>query len=216
LPLPLVRTNTFTKSEPASHAVISSVGVNAPAIINFPSIPASLTTSRFSPGLTRNCAPASRHFLAASTLRTVPAPIKTSPELLFVSSRITSTAPGTVMVISTIGIPAWQTASAANRASRADDARTTGTTPILRILSRTLCLSIFAPSRQTVCFPSTSTSIIPSSRDAGSHSLHHLHHLLERHHRGVPWSRHRQSPVRRAALHTPLRLLSRQKPVDQT
>src|SRR2546426_5298906 len=35
---------TLTKSEPASHAVMTSVGVSAPAIINFPSLTASSTT----------------------------------------------------------------------------------------------------------------------------------------------------------------------------
>src|SRR2546429_312190 len=53
------------------------------------------------------------------------------------------------MVISTIGIPPSQTASAAMRASHADDARTTGTTPISTIRSRTCCLSIFPPPRET-------------------------------------------------------------------
>src|SRR5437016_955099 len=120
---------TFTKSEPASQAVITSVGVSAPAIMSFPSATARWITCRLSPGLTRNCAPASRHRLAASALRTVPAPTRTSAGLLLASSRITSTAPGTVMVISTIGIPPSQTASDAMRASHADDARTTGTTP---------------------------------------------------------------------------------------
>jgi hypothetical protein len=50
---------------------------------------------------------------------------------------MTSSALGTVMVISTMGMPPWQTASAAIRASPGDDARTTGTIP-----TSTWCLSI--------------------------------------------------------------------------
>ncbi|MGA8617776.1 MAG: hypothetical protein WB660_04565 [Candidatus Sulfotelmatobacter sp.] len=50
--------------------------------------------------------------------------------MVLASSEITSSAPGTVMVISTIGIPPWQTASAAKRASWEEEARITGTIPI--------------------------------------------------------------------------------------
>src|ERR1700730_5607057 len=46
-------------------------------------------------------------------------------------------APGTVMLISTIGIPARETASAANRASSAVDTRTAGMMPISSMRART-------------------------------------------------------------------------------
>src|SRR5262249_37765331 len=121
---------TLTKSDPASQAAITSVGVSAPAIINRPSAAASATVFALKPGLTKNCAPASRHLCACSGFNTVPAPTSNSLEdECLANSRMTSTAPGTVIVIPTIGIPPLLPASAAVRASAADDARTTGTIP---------------------------------------------------------------------------------------
>src|SRR6266851_875406 len=196
----------LTKSAPASQAVITSVGVNAPAMISFPSRTASSTVFRFNPGLTRNCAPASRHRRAASGLSTVPAPMRTSDAQFFTSSRMTSTAPGTVMVISTIGMPPWQTASAATHASPGDDARTTGTIPISMIRSRTFCLSIGVH-----LFSGTSAS----ARNARSDSLHHLHDFLEGCHGSISRRGHGERPVRGATFHRPLRILSRQKSVNQ-
>src|SRR5262252_7622017 len=55
----------------------------------------------------------------------------------------------------------------------------------------------------------------PLPRDPRSHSFHHLHHFLERHHRCISWSGHRQRTVRRPTLHAPLWLLSRQKSINQ-
>src|SRR6266851_6827993 len=196
----------LTKSAPASQAVITSVGVNAPAMISFPSRTASSTVFRFNPGLTRNCAPASRHRRAASGLSTVPAPMRTSDAQFFTSSRMTSTAPGTVMVISTIGMPPWQTASAATHASPGDDARTTGTIPISMIRSRTFCLSI------GVHLVSGTSS---SARDACSNTLHHLHDFLQGCHRSVTRRGHGERTVRRATFHRPLRILSCQESVNQ-
>jgi hypothetical protein len=49
-------------------------------------------------------------------------------------------APGQVMVISTMGMPPLQTASAAMWASRSEDARITGTIPICSMRLRTCCL----------------------------------------------------------------------------
>src|SRR6266571_3714908 len=122
-----------------------------------------------------------------------------------VSSRITSRAPGTVMVISTIVMPPSQTASAAIRASRGEDARTTGTMPISIIQSRTFCLSICVSP-----FPR-----VPLTRDARSDSFHHLHHFLQSCHGRVARRRHGQCTVRGTAFHRPLRLLSRQESVNQ-
>src|SRR5437762_1040231 len=119
---------------------------------------------------------------------------------------MTSRAPGTVMVISTMGMPPWQTAAAAIRASPGDDARTAGTIPISMIRSRTFCLSIGVH-----LFSGTSLS----PRDACSHSLHHLHDFLEVRHGSVSRRGHGQRPVRGATFHRPLRILSRQESVNQ-
>src|SRR5439155_251330 len=113
--------NTCTKTLPAFHALITSVGVRAPAIINLPSRFTICTVSRSNPGLTINSAPASIHRWTVSESSTVPAPIRTSEPRLFASWEIASTAPGTVIVISTIGMPPAQTASAALMASCAED-----------------------------------------------------------------------------------------------
>ncbi len=67
---------------------------------------------------------------ASSGVSTVPAPMSARPRKRSASSRITSTAPGTVMVISNTEMPPASTASAARSASSAEGARTTGTTPI--------------------------------------------------------------------------------------
>src|SRR6266403_5840030 len=194
------------KSAPASQAAITSVGVNAPAMISFASRTANSTVDTFKPGLTRNCAPASRQRRAASVLRTVPAPMRTPEALFFASSRMTSTAPGTVIVISTMGIPPSQTASAAMRASLGDAARTTGTIPISMIRSRTCCLSIGGH----LFFGAV------LARDAGSDPFHHLQDFLERCHRRVTWGGHGERAVRGATVHGPLSIFSRQESVNQT
>src|SRR2546422_4520704 len=186
----------LTKSDPALQAVITSVGVRAPAIISTPSRTANATIGILTPGLTRNWAPALRQRRAVSTSSTVPAPMSTSEALLLLSSRITSTAPGTVIVISTIGIPPWQTASDAINASREDDARTTGTTPISAIRSRTFCLFI-SPA---VCSWST--------RDARPDAFHYLDDFLKGGHIGISRRSHGECAVGGAAFDSPLRVLA--------
>src|SRR5436309_508007 len=119
---------------------------------------------------------------------------------------MTSRAPGTVMVISTMGMPPLEMASAAIRASPGDDARTTGTIPISMIRSRTFCLSIGSH-----LFSRTSSS----ARDACPDSLHHLHDLLEGCHGSVSRRGHGERPVSGATFHRPLRILSRQESVNQ-
>src|SRR6266478_3682539 len=192
---------TFTKSAPAFQAVMTSVGVNAPAIIKTPSRTANSTVARFNPGLTRNSAPASRQRRAVSTSSTVPAPISASETPLFLSSRITSIAPGTVMVISTMGIPPSHTAWAASSASAGDDARTTGTTPISKIRFRTPGLFI--------------ESLLRSASNTRTGSLHHANHLLDGHHAGVARGGHCQGSMRRAAIHRPLRIFAGEQAVDE-
>src|SRR6266849_31726 len=103
-------------------------------------------------------------------------------------------------------MPPSQTASAAIRASSADDARTTGTIPISAIRSRTFCLSI----------SNHFSSGASSTRDARPDTFHHLHDFVQSCHGGVSGRRHGQGAVRGAAFHGPLRLLSRQEPVNQT
>ncbi len=61
----------LTKSDPTFQAVMTSVGVSAPASITFPSREANSTVGRFNPGLTRNSAPASTQRRAVSASRTV-------------------------------------------------------------------------------------------------------------------------------------------------
>src|ERR1035438_6489898 len=58
---------------------------------------------------------------------------------------MTSTAPATVMVTSTMGMPPSPTASAANRASSAEYRRTAGMMPISSIRARTSSLVIRSP-----------------------------------------------------------------------
>src|SRR5215471_9984526 len=55
----------------------------------------------------------------------------------------------------------------------------------------------------------------PLPRDPRSHSLHHLHHFLKRHHRSVARCRHGKRSVRRSTLHAPLWFLSRQESINQ-
>src|SRR5258708_31102514 len=119
---------------------------------------------------------------------------------------MTYRAPGTVMVISTMGMPPWHTASAAIRASSGEDARTTGTIPISMIRSRTFCLSI------GVHLVSGTSS---SARDACSNTLHHLHDFLQGCHRSVPRRGHGERTLRRATSHRPLRILSCEESVNQ-
>src|SRR5262249_32273757 len=87
----------FTKSLPDLHALTTSVGVSAPAIINLPARFAAFTVPSSKLGLTINCAPASMHFSAVSASRTVPAPRSRVEPAGLARSEITSMAPGTVI-----------------------------------------------------------------------------------------------------------------------
>src|SRR6266496_4539236 len=126
--------NIFTKSLPARHAAMTSVGVSAPAIIGLPRLFTSWTVAESNPGATMNSAPESIHRCAVPASSTVPAPISTSAPRLLTNSLISSIAPGTVMVTSTIGIPPTHTASAACLACADDVALTIGTIPTSTIL----------------------------------------------------------------------------------
>src|ERR1043166_3208487 len=116
-------------------------------------------------------------------------------------------APGTVIVISTIGMPPLQTASAARCASRAEEARTTGTMPMSRIRWWTSCLFTMRCSLSRLSYTFHSKYLAISARDASAYSFHHLHDFLEGDHGCVPRCRHRQRSVGRAALDRPLRIL---------
>src|SRR6476646_541672 len=91
-------------------------------------------------------------------------------------------------------------------ASLADAARTTGTIPISTIRSRTFSLSIGGHH-----FSGSSSS----ARDARPDSFHHLHHFLQSCHGGVSGRGHREGAMRSSAFDRPLRILSRQKSIDQ-
>src|SRR3984893_2667863 len=131
--------NTLTKSEPHRHAVTTSVGVNPPGNTVTFAFAANSTIATSNPGAVKKWAPASTHFRAVSVSSTVPA-----PTIIFSRSRtrweINSTASCTVMVISTIGMPPWATASAAKCASSADETRIAGMIPIFLICSQTSAL----------------------------------------------------------------------------
>ena len=127
---------------PSRDAIINSEGVSAPGIANFPCACAVLMTGTDKPGLTRNSAPASRHSVACSERKTVPAPVSTLSPYLRTTSRITAGAFGTVMVISITGIPPAQMASTACRASSKLAALTTGTIPISPIFFNTSSMFI--------------------------------------------------------------------------
>src|SRR5436305_1321796 len=127
-------------------------------------------------------------------------------ERRWASSRITDTAFGTVMVISTAGIPPAEMASTARLASSTEEARTTGIipiSPIRRITSSALILL---------------TGIIRfrSALDSGRARRHGLLDFRQRGHGGIAGGCHRQCTVRRTALHRPLRIFAGQKSVDQS
>ncbi len=129
------------KSTPSLQAAVTSLGVNAPGMVTIFALLASSTMLRSSPGLVKKCAPASKQRRAVTGSKTVPAPTIMSGTLVTMSW-INSHASGTVMVISTMGIPPAETAAAANLASSVEDTRIAGTMPISSILSRTSSLFI--------------------------------------------------------------------------
>src|SRR5437016_1080897 len=59
------------------------------------------------------------------------------------------------------------------------------------------------------------TGTSASASNARSDSLHHLHDFLEGCHGSVSRRGHGERPVRGATFHRPLRILSRQEPVNQ-
>src|SRR5262245_56763377 len=76
-PPTLSQGNTFTKSDPASHAVTTSVGVSAPGMIGLLYRLHISMVEDFNDGVTINSAPASMQARAVSGSRTVPAPTST-------------------------------------------------------------------------------------------------------------------------------------------
>src|ERR1700723_378029 len=193
--------NIFTRPAPNSQADITSVGVRAPAIIRILFRWANSSVFRFIPGLTRNCAPASRQRSAASALRTVPTPTKIWG-IVSAIRETTAVAPGTVMVISTTSTPPARTASAANKASSAVAARITGMIPVASARCNTVALFTDFTRRR-------------STNDSGACSFHHLFNFFERGHRGVSGSGHRERAVRRATFHGPLRALAGEQSINQ-
>src|SRR5205823_3213667 len=90
---------------PSEVAAISSVGVRAPGMANLPRAAAVRSTAAEKAGLTRNSAPASIQASACSDVSTVPAPVSTLLPYCRTTLLITAGASGTVVVISTMGIP---------------------------------------------------------------------------------------------------------------
>src|SRR4029077_12175887 len=122
------------------------------------------------------------------------------------TSRMTDTAFGTVIVISTTGMPPAQIASTARVASSTDAARTTGMIPtssILRITS-SIVISVRRPNSEVL------------SLDAGGSRFHGFYNFRQRCHGRVAGRGHRQGPVRCAAFDRPLRILTGQESVNQT
>src|ERR1035438_8645744 len=143
------------KSAPWLHAVTTSVGVKAPGMTATLHLAANSITSGFMDGAVTKPTPASTHKRVVLVSSTVPA-----PTMSFGSERIrwaiNSTAPGTVMVISTIGMPPSVTASAAKCASSPEETRIAGMMAISRILEQT---SFFVIGQHPSCIlkPSETT-----------------------------------------------------------
>src|SRR4051812_8471835 len=93
-------------------------------------------------------------------------------------------------------MPPARTTSTSASASAADSARTTGTTPILEILSR-VALFISLPGH------------------AGAAALHQLFDFGQCGHAGIPRGRHGERAVRGATFDRPFGILSRQKSIDE-
>ena len=108
-----------------------------------------VSTSR--EGVTQNSAPASMQWRAVVASSTVPAPrTRLSPNWSQACSRILS-APGTVMVTSSTGIPAPWITLIASSAWLAVSVRTIGMMPEWRMVFKTSCLAIARePSADTV------------------------------------------------------------------
>src|SRR5262249_1736501 len=102
-------------------------------------------------------------------------------------------APGTVIVISTMGMPPAAIASTANRASLEDRALTTGTIPISLIR---------LPASPGVILMFLLTS------DARTRATHCLFDFFQCDHGGVAGCSHCQCTVCGATLDSPLRILS--------
>src|SRR6266446_3548761 len=136
-------------------------------------------------------------------------PDETLSPYLRTTSRITAGAFGTVMVISITGIPPAQMASTACRASSKLAALTTGTIPMFPIFFKTSSMFIVLSRARP---PRNQNS---SAGDSRRMPFHHLQNFLQSRHTRISRSGHGQRAVRRAALHGPLRLASRQKTINQ-
>src|SRR5258708_6247097 len=122
--------------------------------------------------------------------------------MVFANPEITCSAPGTVMVISTIGIPPLRTASAAKRASSEEEARMTGMTPKLAICSLTDFFFMYASASR-------------SADNSRSRSFHYLQDFVQGSHGSVSRRGHGQGAVGGAALDGPLRTFSGEESIDQ-
>src|ERR1700693_1917599 len=110
------------------------------------------------------------------------------------------------MVISTMGIPPCHTASAANFASCGEVVRMTGTIPIFSMRARTSCFFIKRHA----------TFSLGSADDSGARSFHYVKNFVEGRHGGIARRGHRQRSMSGTAFYSPLSILTREKPINQT
>src|SRR5437763_110830 len=184
---------TFTASAPAFQAVTISVGVSAPGKTGTSSARQVSMVGTSSDGLTTKRAPASMQARAPSASRTVPAPMSASSPRRRTRSAMTFTAPGTVIVISRMGMPPARIASTARIASSDERARTTGMMPMARMRSTTF----------------------NSTTDTRGAPFHHALHFRQRGRPRVAGRGHGQRAVCGAALDGPCRSASGEQSVDQ-
>src|SRR5665213_1544522 len=167
-----------------------------------------------SAGLTTNFAPSRMHIRAVSGSSTVPAPIKMSGRSC-ARRRITSMAPGTVIVTSSTVTPPSAMALASANALSTDEARRTGTRPIFRSSASTSSLRILSPSKCSLVNSYELRVASLLALHARAAALHHSLHFVERGHGGVAGSGHRERAVSAAAVDRPVRALVVEEAVDQ-
>src|ERR1700692_1525834 len=110
------------------------------------------------------------------------------------------------MVIWTMEIPPCHTASAANLASCGVAVRMTGTIPIFSMRARTSCFFIKRHA----------TFSTGSADDSGSRAFHYVKNFVEGRHGGIARCGHGQRSMSGTAFDGPLRVLTREKAINQT
>src|SRR5690348_11994747 len=181
---------------------MASVGVSAPGHEIFLLALVTRMTSGCRLGLTTNSAPASIVACACSAVVTVPEPSRSFAPYSLLSSLIRSTAPGTVIVTSTMFTPPAIIASTTARPCATLFARSTGINPTRSMIS---CVVSGIP----VLFDCGLAS------DACRAALHQALDLGQGRHAGVSGSGHRQRAVCHTAFQGPLDPFTGEQSVDQ-